>query len=291
MGRKKEDSNTRDSVVSVRLDDSSIEAIDLLVESGLAQSRSEGAAQLIVRGINSSEDLLQQAKQLAESVQRVKNEMINAVKTRNVNKVKELVIQDDSLVNAQNEQGETAVLMAAYYHAKEVKDVLLAKGPNLDLFEACAVGNTERISDILEQQPGLINAYNRDGYTPLGLASFFGHLEAVKLLLQKGADIHELSRDGQFNNTALHAAVAGNYEGIVEILLHHQANVNARSKGAVRAGFTPLHVAAGRGQMNLVAALLEHGADRNATNDAGLTPGEYAIERGFTKLAEWLNTI
>lgn len=291
MGRKKEDSNTRDSVVSVRLDDSSIEAIDLLVESGLAQSRSEGAAQLIVRGINSSEDLLQQAKQLAESVQRIKNEMINAVKARNVNKVKELVIQDNSLVNAKNEQGETAVLMAAYYHAKEVKDVLLAKGPNLDLFEACAVGNTERIIDILEQDPGLINAYNRDGYTPLGLASFFGHLEAVKLLLQKGANIHELSRDGQFNNTALHAAVAGNYEEIVEILLQHQANVNARSKGAVRAGFTPLHLAAGRGQRNMVAALIEHGADRNATNDAGLTPGEYAIERGFTRIAEWLNTM
>lgn len=288
MSRKKESSNTRDSVVSVRLDDSSMEAIDLLVQSGLAQSRSEGAAQLIIRGISSAEDLLQQAKHLAESVQRIKNEMIDSIKARNVDKVKELVTQDGSLINAQNEQGETAVLMTAYYQAKEIKDVLLAKSPNLDLYESCAVGNTERTIEILERQPELINSYNQDGYTPLGLASFFGHLETVKMLLHKGADVHQLSRDGQFNNTALHAAVAGNYEEVVIALLQHKVNVNARSSGVLRAGFTPLHVAVGRGEMKLASFLIQHGADINARNDAGLTPGEYALERGFTKLAEWL---
>src|SRR4051794_16109852 len=110
MGRKKASSDTRDNVVSVRLDDTSIQTIDLLVQSGLAQSRSEGASLLIVLGIKSADDLLEQAKILAINVQRIKNDMIDAVKKRNVDKVRDLLNKDESLVNAQNELGETAVL-------------------------------------------------------------------------------------------------------------------------------------------------------------------------------------
>jgi ankyrin repeat protein len=288
MARKKE-SSTRDNVVSVRLDDSSIQAIDLLVQAGLAQSRSEGASQLINLGIQSGDALLQKAKFLAESVQKIKNEMIDAVKMRNIEKVKELLSKDESLANAQNEQGETAVLLSAYYHAKEIREMLLAKGPTLDLYEACAVGHTERIREILDAEPELVHVHNRDGYTPLGLASFFGHLETVKFLLTKNADVHQLSRDGQFNNTPLHAAIAGDHKEIVEILLKHGANVNARSEGAIRAGFTPLHVAAGKGNKEIASILLENGADINIKNEAGLTPAEYALQRGFKELADWLS--
>jgi ankyrin repeat protein len=289
MGRKKASSDTRDNVVSVRLDETSIQAIDLLVQSGLAQSRSEGAAQLIVMGIKSADDLLKQAQKLAENVQRIKNEMIDAVKKRNADVVRDLLSKNESLVNAKNEQGESAVLMSAYYHVNEIRDLLLAKGPDLDFFEACSVGDKARVQMIINLQPELINSHNRDGYTPLGLASFFGHLETVKFLLLKGANVNELSKDNQFKNTALHAAIAGSHKEIVQLLLEHKADVNIRSRGAIRAGYTALHIAAGKGEKDIALMLLDYGADLSARNDNGFTPIEYAKQKGFTELAEWLS--
>jgi ankyrin repeat protein len=82
--------------------------------------------------------------------------------------------------------------------------------------------------------------------------------------------------------------VAGNFTEVVRVLLEYKADVNARSSGALRAGFTPLHVAAGNGQKNMVILLIQHGANVHAQNDEGLTPYEYASARGFMGFSEWL---
>lgn len=55
----------------------------------------------------------------------------------------------------------------------------------LDIFEAAATGSTGRVKDLLESNPHQLNAYNVDGFHPLGLASFFGHYDTAKLLLSK----------------------------------------------------------------------------------------------------------
>lgn len=78
---------TRNTVISVRVDGLSLEAIDLLVRSGLVQSRSEAVAQFVSLGIQSAGELLEKANQLAESVQRVRGEMMAAVKVREIAKV------------------------------------------------------------------------------------------------------------------------------------------------------------------------------------------------------------
>jgi uncharacterized protein len=277
MSRKK---NPRQTVLVVRLNDTDLSAVDLLVEAGLAQSRSEAASQLIAVGVQSSEDLLTRAKDLAKTVQSLKNEMLDAVKTKNADRVKQLLSEDSGLVHAKNEEGQTAVLLSAYYHANEVKDLLLERGPELNLYEAAAVGATERLRELLQSHPQLIGVHNPDGYTPLGLAAFFGNEETVRYLLDAGAEINQYSQDGKLNNTSLHASIAGNHEAIVSLLLSRGADVNAACRGSIRAGFTPLHVAVHFNRMAAAKLLLEHGANRRIGNTDGQTPAAYAELKG-----------
>jgi Arc/MetJ-type ribon-helix-helix transcriptional regulator len=84
----------RNTVISVRVDGLSLQAIDLLVRSGLVQSRSEAVAQFVSLGIHSAGDLLEKANQLAENVQRVRGELMSAVKAREAAKADALLDRD-----------------------------------------------------------------------------------------------------------------------------------------------------------------------------------------------------
>jgi ankyrin repeat protein len=85
---------------------------------------------------------------------------------------------------------------------------LLAADPDLDVFEAAALGRVERLRKLLDDDPGLANAYGDDGFQPLPLACFYGHLEAAQVLLDHGADPNTLARNEHIRTNALHAAAA-----------------------------------------------------------------------------------
>ncbi|XP_065183986.1 NF-kappa-B inhibitor beta-like [Sycon ciliatum] len=56
-----------------------------------------------------------------------------------------------------------------------------------------------------------------NGHTPLELASFWGHLEIMKLLIAEGADVDEQSPVS--GNTPLHSAALQNHARVVKYLL------------------------------------------------------------------------
>jgi ankyrin repeat protein len=85
---------------------------------------------------------------------------------------------------------------------------LLAADPDLDVFEAAALGRVEWLRKLLDDDPGLANAYGDDGFQPLPLACFYGHLEAAQVLLDHGADPNTLARNEHIRTNALHAAAA-----------------------------------------------------------------------------------
>jgi ankyrin repeat protein len=124
-------------------------------------------------------------------------------------------------------------------HAGEDEQVaeLLARDPKLDVFEAAAFGRTERLRELLDEDPALANAFGDDGFQPLPLACFYGHVAAARLLLDQGADPNTLARNPHIQTNALHAAAASEnkdeqtrYE-LCELLLEHGADPNIPQGG------------------------------------------------------------
>ena len=154
------------------------------------------------------------------------------------------------------------LLQAIYRGDQSRVDELLAADAELDVFEAAALGKAARLRELLEEDPLLANAWAEDGFQPLGLASFFGHSEAARLLVGGGAEINSASRNDQ-EVMPLHSAAAARdpevrYE-IAKLLLEHGADPNARQQD----DFTPLMAADQSDDDRLARLLEEYGATRD----------------------------
>jgi ankyrin repeat protein len=157
----------------------------------------------------------------------------------------------------------SAVLQAIYRGDREEAE-RLAEGKELDVFEAAALGRTNRLRELLDEDPGQASAFGDDGFHPLGLACFFGHVDAARLLLDRGADVDALARNEHIQTAAIHAAAASGDAGsdettryeLVELVLEHGADPNLEQGG----GFRAIDAARQNGDARVEALLLEHGA-------------------------------
>lgn len=210
-------------------------------------------------------------------------EFIDAATQGDVAKVKEMLQADPSLAQSKDENGVSVVLKATYYGKRDVVEALLASGVELNIFEAAATGQTNRVRALIEGDPALVNSYSPDGFAPLSLAVFFGHPEAVDVLLAAGAEVSAPSRE-TMKLTPLASALAAGHNNIARTLIDHGAHVNAKGDNDV----TPLHTAAARGNIEAATLLLEHGADVNATTKDGKKPISYAEERNHPEMVDYL---
>lgn len=157
----------------------------------------------------------------------------------------------------------SAVLQAIYRGDREGAE-RLAEGKELDVFEAAALGRTERLRELLDEDPGRGNAFADDGFHPLGLACFFGHVDAARLLLERGADVNAVARNEHIQTAAIHAAAASGDTGsdestryeLVKLVLEHGADPNLEQGG----GFRAIDAARQNGDERVEALLLEQGA-------------------------------
>ncbi|CAD8102246.1 unnamed protein product [Paramecium sonneborni] len=144
----------------------------------------------------------------------------------------------------------------------------------------------------------LVNTYNIEIFTALHIASYNGNLEAVKILLNMGADcilksgsgllaIHAAAQGDQpymvwywlqkgipinvqddAGNTCLHWAAYQNCELTVSYLISFGCNIDFKNN----AQQTALHIAASYGQSRIVKKLLIKGAQRNIQDEHGQLP-------------------
>jgi len=214
-------------------------------------------------------------------------EFLEGIKGGDRASVERMLEANRGLATARDANGASAFLLAIYYGEPEIAELLLASGIELDIFEAAAFGDARRAAALLDADPALVNAYAPDGFHPLGLASFFGHPDAARLLLDSGADVEAPATNGT-EVRPLHSASANRDAAlaleVARLLLEHGADPNVPQ----RAGWRPLHQAAAHGNRALMELLLEHGADPDATNDDGLTAADMARTNGYMEVVALL---
>jgi len=175
------------------------------------------------------------------------------------------------------------LLLASYYKRPDIAHAIAEFIPELNLFEACALGKFDEATLLIFKDPEQINSYSEDGFTPLGLACYFAHEDLARFLVLKGAEVNVASKNG-FHVFPIHSAVAANNIPITKMLFDAGAYPNVCQKS----GIAPLHTAAQLGNIELIILLLEHGADVNLRMEGGKLPADLAAQKGFDEIAEIL---
>lgn len=214
-----------------------------------------------------------------ETTMGVAEEMIAAIKAGDADGLRAVLERDPAAAGARADGGDSPLLLAVYHGRRDLAELLLAHGRRPDAFEAAALGDADTLRAVLDAEPGAVTGYSSDGWTALHLAGFFGSVESVRLLLERGADPNAWSLNAM-RNTPLHAGLSGPlpHEG-ARLLIEAAADVNARQHG----GYTPLHSAANRGELATIDLLLDRGADPDAAADDGRRPVDFARERGHAQ--------
>ena len=209
--------------------------------------------------------------------------LFEAIKAGKAGDVDRLIRDNPALLKARDANGASLVLMAIYHQQPDIAKTIADAVGSIDIFEAAALGRVDRIKQLLRDDPSLASAYAPDGFPPVGLAAFFGHLDAVKVLIAAGADIHAAAKNG-LKVQAIHAAVASKNLDIVRTVLEAGADPNA----AQQQGFRPMHESGSSGSRELAELLMKYGGDPTLKNDEGKNTITFARDKGYTEFADWL---
>lgn len=170
-----------------------------------------------------------------------------------------------------NEHGRRTALHDSYEHGHlRVTDLLLERGAYYDIAIAAALGDTERVRQLLTIDPDLVDDTST-GLSPLGWAGYG----------QAPAMVHDLVTWGATLGDELCCPCATGNTSMIQAFLDVGANPNALSEGW---GARPLHVAVAMphatDSTSAVELLLTAGADPSATAaDRATTPLELARRR------------
>jgi RNA polymerase sigma factor (sigma-70 family) len=218
-------------------------------------------------------------------------DLVKAARAGDAERVKALLHADPRLLAARDPMGNTALIAAVNSGHQALADLLFDAGVEPGLHESAAIGDVERVTTALEQDPGQLDAYSPEGFTPLALAAHFGHTEVMQVLIDRGADLNRVATH-RLAVTPLHAALFGRQVAAALLLIERGADVTPARGGAglKRAGWTALHYAAGLGFGTLVLPLLERHADLSRRDDEGKTPLEVAIDANHLDIADILRS-
>lgn len=212
--------------------------------------------------------------------------LMEAAKHGHLDTVK-LLLDRGADINAKNQLGRSALMCAASLGHADVVVVLLDEG--------AYVNSTDKHSDTaLTQATGQIDAVkvllergadaswrNLVGTSALMRAAKYGHEKVFRLLIAHGADVDAQNVNG---STSLMRASSYGNPAIVQELLQVGAKIDQRD----RDGGTALMRAAERGQLEVVLILLTAGADAYARNKDGNTPLSFAAMFGHAAVVRTL---
>ena len=183
--------------------------------------------------------------------------LIGAASAGDAEHVRQL-IRDKAPLDAQDDQGRTALLMAVEQDHVDIAHALLAAGASVNVqaqnrdtpwLLAGALGRTEILREMIPARPDL-SIRNRYGGNALIPACERGHVEAIRLLLTTAIDVNHVNNLG--------------WTCLLEIVILGQGG--------------PRHIEAAR-------LVLQAGADPNLADKNGVTPLTHARAKGQGEVA------
>uniref|UniRef100_A0A672T631 Histone-lysine N-methyltransferase EHMT2-like n=1 Tax=Sinocyclocheilus grahami TaxID=75366 RepID=A0A672T631_SINGR len=177
-------------------------------------------------------------------------------------------------VDAQDKTLRTPLLEAIVNNHVEVVKYLIQSGAcvyhaeedgSTGLHHAAKLGNLEVLMLLLSTGQVDLNTQDSGGWTPIIWAAEHRHIDVIRALLNRGADV--TVRDKEMNVCLHWASFAGSAE-IVELVL----NAGCPLSSVNLHGDTPLHIAAREGYTDCVTLFLSRGADIDIMNKEGDTP-------------------
>lgn len=175
------------------------------------------------------------------------------------------LLANRSLASRADRHGSTPLMYATLYADPSLMGLLIEQGANVNAADEAgttalmlAAGDADKVR-LLVKHGAKVDVRSELGRTPLLIAAtYVGNTETVKLLLQSGAKVTD--RD-KFGETVLTSAAKRGDANVLEALI--TAGADIRASGGFQ-GRSPLAWAAEEGSLEAIACLLKHGAGDDA---------------------------
>ena len=144
-----------------------------------------------------------------------------------------------------------------------------------NIHDAAAIGNLEKVKELIEADPSLLELRDKDGYTPLNKAcrgvdpdrNLYTQVEVANYLLDKGADVNTKDNGGLTPLMQVYVSSPDQkYYDLMQRLISMGADVNASMKGR---NWTKIMGAIAYDNVKVARLLIYHGANINIRDIEG----------------------